>query len=276
MKKLVSWSSGRLGNLMFCVASGKYYADKHGYDYYLLNNDGHDNFLNSVSKEIFKDIKIVDKIDETEYETIKERFTYDPIIVKTHKDVFLSGYRECPKYWENNKDFIFNLFKPEEGIIDALKKAYGVNFLDYVCINVRRGDYEKPDVKRRLGLLKVDFFYKCIKKFPESQKFLIVSDDIAWCRKHFTGSKYLFADKEVKGYKKMYLDLWIQTLCAHNIISNSTFSWWGAYLNKNKGRKVYYPYRFFKITPDRNKIPQGDNWIEVPAIWDVSTQGKKK
>lgn len=224
--------------------------------------------MSTVKDGIFKEIKIIDDADKKQFEVILEKSSYTPISVKTNKDIYIDGYRECPKYWDNDKEYIFNLFKPENGLIEAIKKTYGLKFSDYVCINVRRGDYETDRVKKNLGLLKLDFFYHCMEKFPDGQKYLIVSDDIDWCKKNFIGDQYLFVDKVVDGYEKMYVDLWIQTLCAHNIISNSTFSWWGAYLNRTPGRKVYYPYRFFKIVADRNKIPQNDNWIEVPAVWD--------
>ena len=264
-----------MGNIMFCIASGKYYADKNGYDFYLFNSGSHNNFLSTVKDGIFKDIKIVDEIDKSQFEVIRERSTYSPFKINTDKDVYIEGYRECPKYWNNDKEYIFKLFKPEKGIISAIKNAYNVKFSEYVCINVRRGDYEKEDVKKTLGLLKIDFFYNCMDYFPEGQKYLIVSDDIEWCKKNFVGEQYLFADKDVEGFQKMYVDLWIQTLCGHNIISNSTFSWWGAYLNKTPGRKVYYPYRFFRVVVDRNKIPQNDNWVEVPAIWDDGRQSMR-
>ena len=268
-RKVVSWSHGRLGNLMFIVASGKYFADKHGMDYYLLRSDSHDNFISTVEKGVLRKIKLIDHIDGT-YEKIRENGFFTPIkTTSNNKDIFIDGYRECPRYWDNNKAYCLKLFEPQEGLIDAIKEAYKVNFLDYVCINVRRGDYLKPDVRKRLGLLDIRWFYKCMSFFPKNQKYLIVSDDIPWCKEQFKGDNFLFADKEVKGWNKIDCDLYIQTLCAHNIIANSTFSWWGAYLNTNKNRKVYYPHRFFISIGTKSKIPERDNWIEVPAIWDT-------
>lgn len=275
MAKAVSFSSGRLGNLLFSAASGKYYADKHGYDFYLLRNDGHDNFLKTVEKTILKNIKIINSIDKRKFEIIPERRFYDPIKRRSTDNIFIDGYRESPKYWNNDKEFIYKLFPMEVGLEDAIREAYGIDFSKYVCINVRRGDYLKPDVKKRLGLLSVDFFYKCMEYFPVEQKYIIVSDDLEWCKEMFVGGEFLFADKEIKGYSKTLSDLCIQTLCSSNIISNSTFSWWGAYLNKNKGRKVYYPNRFFRsVSGTMEKIPENDNWISVPAIWDDESSKK--
>lgn len=274
MDKVVSFSMGRLGNIMFCVASGKYYADKHGMDFYLLRNKSHDDYLSRYEKTFFKDIKMVDSYDDT-FEVVKERKGYDPIVRKSTGNLYIDGYRESPKYWDEDKEYIYSLFKPEEGLIEAIKKTYDIDFSEYVSINVRRGDYLKEDVQKRLGLLKVDFFYNCIKRYPSTQKFLISSDDIEWCKSQFSGDKFLFADREIKGYEKIFVDLWIQTLCAGNIISNSTFSWWGAYLNQTPGRKVHYPYRFFRIIGDRHKIPTNDNWIEMPAIWDDKKYSEK-
>ena len=154
MDKVVSFSKGRLGNIMFCVASGKYYADKHNMDFYLLRNDSHDNYLSKYEKTFFNHIKMVDSYDPETFEVVKERKSYDPVIRNTRKNLYIDGYRECPRYWNEDKEYIYNLFKPEPGIIDAIKKVYDLDFTQYISINVRRGDYLKEDVKKRLGLLK--------------------------------------------------------------------------------------------------------------------------
>lgn len=262
---------------MFSVASGKYYADKHGLDYALLRNTGHNNFLKIVEKTIFKNIKIVDSINRSDYEVIEERSFYDPIIRKQKRDIFLNGYRESPRYWDNDKDYVLSIFKPEEGQIEKIKETYSdIDFPKFICINVRRGDYLAKDVRRRIGLLSTQYFYNCISKFPSDQKFLIVSDDIEWCKLEFFDINCVFADRVVEGFDKITTDLWLQTLCGGNIISNSTFSWWGAYLNTTPHRKVYYPSPFFRSVNNlMEKIPANDNWILVPAVWDNNTESPR-
>ena len=108
MDKVVSFSMGRLGNIMFCVASGKYYADKHGMDFYLLRNKSHDDYLSRYEKTFFKDIKMVDSYDDT-FEVVKERKGYDPIVRKSTGNLYIDGYRESPKYWNEDKEYIYSL-----------------------------------------------------------------------------------------------------------------------------------------------------------------------
>lgn len=64
-------------------------------------------------------------------------------------------------------------------------------------------------------------------------RYLIFSDDIPWCKEHFKGEHFYFIENE-----KDYVELFLQSKCTHNIISSSTFSWWGAYLNTNLGQRI--------------------------------------
>ena len=70
--------------------------------------------------------------------------------------------------------------------------------------------------------------------------YLIFSNDIEWCKKNFIGNQFIFIEGE-----KDYIDLWLMSLCKNNIIANSSFSWWGAWLNTNSDKKVITPKNWF-------------------------------
>lgn len=112
-----------------------------------------------------------------------------------------------------------------------------------VGVSVRRGDYLR--LPRRHPFVGRDFLRRAVEAFPEGAAYLVCSDDIPWCkaffaRQRFPGRRFHF----VEGMSPLW-QLWAQSLCAHNIISNSSFSWWGAWLNTMPGRRVLAPLRWF-------------------------------
>jgi hypothetical protein len=112
---------------------------------------------------------------------------------------------------------------------------------ELVGIHIRRGDYVK-EYNSLFYLNGIEYINKCIDYFKDNYNFFIISDDIEWC-------KYTFSE-----YKNFYfsnssndlLDFALMSLCNHNIISNSTFSWWAAFLNKNINKKVIMPSKWIK------------------------------
>lgn len=83
-------------------------------------------------------------------------------------------------------------------------------------------------------------YYQAAMNQTKTPFYLIFSDDIAWCKKQFIGPQFEFAEGN-----SPVTDLALQISCEHNIIANSSFSWWGAYLNKNPGKRVIAPGKWF-------------------------------
>ena len=81
-------------------------------------------------------------------------------------------------------------------------------------------------------------------------RFYVFSNDIDWCRGHLKAENVTYVDWN-NGKDSPY-DMWLMTQCKHNIIANSSFSWWGAWLNHNKGKEVVAPKTWFyhAATPD--------------------------
>lgn len=120
-----------------------------------------------------------------------------------------------------------------------LRAAYPC--LDTACcvgISVRRGDYLKIEYK--LPFVGRDFLRRAVLMFPQATAFLIGSDDLPWCRRFFTAKRF-------PGRTFVFLEtdptdtLYGQALCRHNVISNSTFSWWGAWMNPRPDKIVVAP-----------------------------------
>ena len=103
-------------------------------------------------------------------------------------------------------------------------------------------------------------YYQAAMAHIGTSKYLIVSDDIPWCKQNFRGSKFEFSDGS-----SVIEDLKMQISCANNIIANSSFSWWGAYLNQTPNKRVVAPARWFGPTQahlnTKDLLPP--EWIKI-------------
>jgi hypothetical protein len=123
-------------------------------------------------------------------------------------------------------------------IEEEIVGLYG-DLSDHVGVHVRRGDYIGSGYFVTMGR---DWYLKCMGMFPEGQKFVVVSDDMEWCRENLGGDGVIYADKASR--HPNLTDMYVQSLCRDNVISASSFSWWGAYLNRNPLKRVLAPHRW--------------------------------
>lgn len=154
----------------------------------------------------------------------------------------IDGYFQSAKYFDEH--LVRSIFSPDSAMIDYLRKKYG-KWLDspgVTGISVRHGgDYLRiPDRHPFVGF---GYFKRAISSFPENTQFIVCSDDIHWCKKHFRGGRFHFIEGE-----SVLVQLYVHALCQNNIISNSSFSWWGAWLNANPGKKVIAPAVWFGMS----------------------------
>lgn len=249
----------RLGNQMFIAASAITYAKRTGREFVgLTKTDNKNDYPENLMNTVMRNVKYVDKSVVSDYYKMPHGGWLCNGFPNTDvKDIWFNDFYQDARCID--KDIAYNLFKPYDSILRVINDLYG-DLSDTVCINVRRGDYLRV---QSLGfrILSVDGIKDIINAhFSTSDKFLFVSDDIQWCKNNFHGGNYRFVDKPYEN--KPEIDLYIQTQCKANVISNSTFSWWGAYLNSN-AKKVVCPWPWFhsgKINEMRYILPE--NWIK--------------
>ena len=270
---------------MFILAAGLYYATQNDLDFCCYVNKTSDiyNFFMTCVRPYtcFKNFKLFqDNSFTKEYRLIWDDEDYStqfkPIrSIPSDKDgVLVTGYRQNPRYF--TRQFAWNLYKPQRSLVEKILSLYSdVDFNSVVSIHARRGDYY---IARKFGFVmnERDFYDKAFEMFPSDQKYIVISDDINWCREVFKGDQFVFADREDPSgeWPKMYIDMYMMTLCQHNIISNSSFSWWAAYLNQTPQRKVIYNDPWYTtVGTEKSKftikqidkcyqiIPENDNWI---------------
>jgi hypothetical protein len=143
------------------------------------------------------------------------------------------GYFQSEKYWDEDWAFVKYLFEPSDFVVEQLAR-YEYLFSDITCaIHVRRGDY--LNLQHFHPVVTIDYIdtAKVLLYGHGITKFLVFSDDISWCKDNFIGDKYIFIEGE-----KDYVELFLMARCDYKIISNSTFSWWGAYLSDKVGITV--------------------------------------
>lgn len=169
-------------------------------------------------------------------------------------------------YFLNIEDKVRKTFEfpkiTEKENIELLERIEGK---ETVAIHIRRGDYVDNTVLG--GLAPLSYYKKAIEYINEKIKnpiFIIFSNDIEWCKENLdfenNNVEYINWNKREKSFRDMQL----MSLCKHNIIPNSTFSWWGAWLNKNPNKIVIAPKKWFT---DESGISSDNvnskSWIEI-------------
>ena len=225
---------GRLGNNLFQIATAANLSDEFTL---CITHPSQIPYVESYKNTFFKDTLIINNVPEgiTHYQ--EPYFHYNNIPYKNQEDIILDGYFQSFKYF-NTKD-TQKRFAINEETNKLLQERYGTILSgETTSINVRRGDYLKQS--HRHPFCGKKFYLDAINILGKNKTYIVSSDDIKWCKKIFKGKNFHFVENSTP-----MIDLYIQTVCTNNIISNSSFSWWGAYLNPNPTKKVIVPFRWF-------------------------------
>lgn len=199
------------------------------------------------------DIEIIYKPDDffEDFISIKmdPKLLRDPNLLSLDKntnynidELFYLFHYWYPKYSNDIMNLSWNKFYQEKA--DQLYKKIKVPNKELVSIHVRRGDYLLPQ-HHHFYQLDTNYYSEAINEFIEDIEkyhFIIFSNDIEWCKDNLIeGEMVTFIDNNTD-----YEDLILMSMCDHNIIANSTFSWCAAYKNKNVNKKVICPKNYVK------------------------------
>lgn len=194
-----------------------------------------------------------------------ERFSNNDIIGKNFihvSDDF--NFRKYPEIIDKDRNYYFdgywqneNYFKHIEELIREQLIIKEYNLIESTSLHIRRTDYCKSNGYH--PVLEVDYYQNALKIINHYNNLVVFSDDINWCKDHlkFKNINFVENDDEIE-------DLIMMSMCKHNIIANSTFSWWAAWLNKNPDKKVIAPKKWFGDHVNLNTsdlIP--DSWIKI-------------
>ena len=247
-----------LGNQMFCIAAALGVAHKLDTEAFFpdLNLQHYQFYRDTIFHKLIHHSKekIVNSYKEKPYTSTK--FNQIPL----QDNMKISGFFQSHKYFNFCRDKILDSFEVPISMEEKIVNKYGM-YLDsnVVSMHLRRTDYLKfSGHYENLGDL---YYQKALDNFPDAEIFFIFSDDMAWCKQNLSSfnnlSVYIEGQTDVE-------DLWLMTKMKGNIIANSTFSWWGAYLNRDNPL-VVAPSKWFgpKRTNDNNteiKDLYPENW----------------
>lgn len=248
---------GGLGNQMFQIAAAYSLAqdnnDEAVFDFNKCYTPGQGHESNRYKETILKNINNQSNIFSCNFHE-EEDFSYKEI--KYRNNLMIKGYFQCEKYFYNNKQSVIDLFHISQEDISFLNDIFDFNNNKYVSVHIRRAEYLKyPDIH---PVCEKSYYYKAMEFFPKETKFLFISDDIEWVKDNFKSNNFYFSENNTD-----ILDLTLISLCDHNIIANSSFSWWGAYLNKNKNKTVIGPKHWFGPKGPKNQEIIPESWIKI-------------
>ena len=245
--------NGRLGNQMFQYASMRGIASAKNYDW-VVPPENYNHTANYALFETFKMTNVKDKnIGFVDGQMLKETIhCYNQDLVDQCSDnTNLEGFFQTEKYFENitdeiRSDFTFKdeFLKPCQEYVESLDS-------EPIFLHVRRGDAVGKEHYHPIAPL--SYYVEALKRFDEDTPCFIFTDDIEWCKSQefFQSDRFLFNENiERYDYQSMdgsgamqntllpHIDLCLMSLCSGAIIVNSSFSWWGAWLQNNKGKVI--------------------------------------
>lgn len=184
----------------------------------------------------------------------ESHFHYAPI--PNMQDMDLVGYYQSHLYFEDFAEEIRQKLTFKLDIQEKLQEKWGhILSQNAAFAHVRRTDY--LGLEHVYNILGTEYYdHAAMKHFPENQLFIIFSDDVAWCKENFKGKNVFFAEgSDIE-------DMCLMTMCpAGGIIANSSFSWWGAYLNPSPTKAIVAPKVWFNPNAGYNTVNL------IPKTW---------
>ena len=257
---------GRTGNLMFQLAHA--YAKSLEYNRQLVLHKqelGVPHLLHTLFKKLNFNTPYLDLINTSK--NIYGTFHYENIIPYNDSPTIFSGYYQSEKYFKKYTEVIKDLFSPPLEFFDKVYHEYPFFETDVVAaINVRRGDYLEPLQSVNHPVISLDYINEAYKSLPPHDKLLVMSDDVEWCQDNINLPNIVFNDNSKFWDEE---GIWLLSLCHHFIISNSTFSWWGAWMSRNPNKIVISPSTWFG--PGVKEDPKDiwcNGWIKILTKYD--------
>ena len=193
-----------------------------------------------------------------------ESLEYDEGIIKKSGLVNIyQGFWQSEKYFFKYKEDVRDAFTFKKEKINAKTEELSNRLIQgeqtFISVHIRRGDYL---LEPQRGVCSITYYKNAIHlllKKVQSPYFVFFSDDIKWAKEKipYDNSFYVDWNHDDDSWQDMYL----MSLCKHNVIANSSFSWWGAWLNANQNKIVVAPKQWFLCRDNYDILP--DKWIKL-------------
>lgn len=244
---------GELGNQLFQIAATIGYALKFNKEYIFPKWFCE---RSQIYYNPYFETGINDNLDPAsflQFTTYNEKsLRYEPFLNIEHKNINLFGYFQCEEYFKHCKNIINNTFQPSKTILNKIKK---LNFSNSISLQLRYYDRSSYDPQNIFVSIEqnLEYLKTAINYFGKNKTYYVNTNNYYKAKKLFSQyNNFIFLDE----YSQIE-QFFVQTMCEHNIITNSSFGWWGAYLNLNTEKIVFSPKKWFL---------QEDNWFSSQNI----------
>lgn len=187
----------------------------------------------------------------TEYTPPRKNYTsefafelYDPDALQLKKNMYASAGFQSPAYFDWNRSRVlewFRLKKKYNKKVKGIIRSLGLPPEKLCCVHLRRGDYKHQtkglNRKDQGWMLPLDYYHEALKHIPEDTGVIFISDEPDFVQEEFASSKPVY----ISTGNDDAVDMFLMTECKYNIIANSSFSWWGAWLNPLEDKQVIAP-----------------------------------
>lgn len=222
-------------------------------------------YRNKIAHAILRRTVALHEARKSPVITEEKEFHFLPNVLHHHNAYFV-GTWQAVEYINENKDLILKEFifrkpadKKNQQLAEQIKK------LNAVSIHIRRGDYQTSAWINTHAVIKDLGYYRNAANYIEERTkaphFFIFSDDMEWVKENLRLKRCTYVEHN-KG-SNSHIDMYLMSICKHNIIANSTFSWWAAWLNKNPEKMVIMPEKWLLHTETPGIFPDG--WIRLPV-----------
>ena len=253
---------GGLGNQLFQIAAGYALAARTNrkfacsHEYLSKEHGGSAQYFKSV----LRNVPFTEKLPPGFWGYSEKTFHYTSLD-NLEGSVFLDGYFQSEKYFEDFKKEVVDMFSIDDESLNYLKEHFKSIFTtENTCaLHIRRGDY--LNLQHYHPEQPISYFKEAMDIAGDDCLYVVCSDDIPWCMENLTFVK----NKIFMGGIPSYMRFYAASLCKHNIMANSTFAWWAAYLNRNPDKKVIAPKHWFGpgYAHWSTKDLYCDNWITL-------------
>lgn len=221
-------------------------------------------YNNKESDPLYTMLKRLSGLKDTIF-VERTEFQYDASIFADASSKYYVGYWQNEQYFSELRNELLESFSYKKALSQNNLKLFGeIERSNSVAIHVRRGDYVGHEF---LGGICTDHYYqKAIEKIEESIEnptYFVFSNDIPWCKSNLALSQAYFSEQNVG--QSSVIDLHLMSHCKHNIIANSTFSWWGAWLNRNTKKIVIAPSKWIKSSTYDDSTMVPPSWLKIDA-----------
>jgi len=210
-------------------------------------------------ENIFRNLKFVDNIDG--FTKVHEGPWEFSEINPVEDNTVFEGYFQSGKNLLGFNDKIREIFGPTEQFISEITQKYPQLIQENTAsIHIRFGDYkENPHIHPSVSK---EYLDKALEMIGSYSHLFLFGDDKEWLSNNFPGDNITLVNEDD------YVDMWMMSLCKNNIISNSTFSWWSAFLNKNINKKVIAPSIWFGPSgPQKYYDMYEPDWTKMDVIY---------